>query len=61
MYFIRDCNEHIIGKQNGYDTYMDACKVQSDKTTDVHKELWCAYAEKQMKDENWIRIGSIRQ
>ena len=59
-YFIKDCNEKIVGNTLGYNTYNEANQAQSETDGNILKELWLAYEKKQLKDNNWTKIGSIK-
>lgn len=60
MYFIKDCNEKIVGNTSGYSTYKEANQAQSETDGKILQELWLAYEKKQLKDNNWTKIGSIK-
>jgi len=59
-YYIRDCFDKIVGDPLGYLTYIEASQAQSTEDSPVMSEMWIAYEKKQLKDSNWVRIGSIR-
>ena len=59
-YFIKDCNEKIVGNSLGYSTYSEASQAQSETDGIILQELWLAYEKKQLKDNNWTKIGSIK-
>lgn len=60
MYYIKDCNERIVGNISGYSTYNEANQAQSETDGKILQELWLAYEKKQLNDNNWTKIGSIR-
>lgn len=59
-YYIRDCFDKVVGDPLGYLTYIEASTAQSAEDSPVMSEMWIAYEKKQLKDSNWVRIGSIR-
>lgn len=59
-YYIKDCNEKIVGNHLGYSTYNEANQAQSETDGKILQELWLAYEKKQLKDNDWTNIGSIK-
>ena len=43
MYFIRDCNNNIVGNPKGYATFRGAVKQQDTPGTPAYRAIWSAY------------------
>jgi hypothetical protein len=55
MYFIRDCNNKIVGNPNGYRTFEGAERQQNSYGTPAHRAIWDA-----VFDREPIVNGSIK-
>ena len=43
MFFIRDCNENIVGNPNGYRTMRGACSVYNNHRSAAYKAIHAAF------------------
>jgi hypothetical protein len=43
MFFIRDCNENIVGNAAGYKTMRGAEAQYANKRSPVYRAVWAAY------------------
>ena len=46
MFFIRDCNETIVGNPKGYRTMRGALIQQNKPGSPAYKAIWAAYEER---------------
>ena len=58
MYFIRDCNNKIVGNQKGYKTIHAALKQQNMKTSKAYAQIWYAFYNERAFDNT--RISSVK-
>jgi hypothetical protein len=47
MFFIRDCNDVIVGNPKGYATMRGAQAQQSRPTAPAHQAIWAAYYKRE--------------
>jgi hypothetical protein len=49
MYFIRDCNDEIVGNPKGYRTFRGA-NQQANGRSKINQELWNRYFDKKKQN-----------
>lgn len=58
MFFIRDCNDKIVGNLKGYKTIHAALKQQNSKTSKAYAQIWHAFYNERTFGNN--RISSVK-
>ena len=58
MYFIRDCNDKIVGNLKGYKTIAQAIKQQDMYGSKAYKQIWYAFYNGRAFDNT--RISSVK-
>lgn len=59
MYFIRDCNDEIVGNKKGYRTFRGANQQAHSTRSKVYGELWTRYYAKRNENPKWVWVSSI--
>ena len=60
MYFIRDCNDKIVGNLKGYKTIAQAIKQQDMYGSKAYKQIWSAYYGKTDWKKHARTISSVK-
>ena len=58
MFFIRDCNNKIVGNHKGYKTIEQALRQQDMRTSKAYRQIWHAFYNERTFDN--IRISSVK-
>lgn len=59
MYFIRDCNDQIVGNPKGYRTLRGADQQAHSSKSKVYGVLWTRYYAKRKVKPDWILVNRI--
>lgn len=59
MFYIRDCNDKIIGNPNGYRTMRGAQAQANNHRSPVYRAIWAAF-DAQQSQKTYGHIFSIR-
>lgn len=59
MYFIRDCNDVIVGNSKGYRTFRGANQQAHSTRSKVWGELWARYYAKRKANPEWMLVSRI--
>ena len=59
MYFIRDCNDEIVGNPKGYRTFRGANQQAHSTRSKVYGELWRRYYAKRKEKPDWNFVSRI--
>lgn len=59
MYFIRDCNDEIVGNKKGYRTFRGANQQAHSTRSKVYGELWTRYYAKRKEKPDWMLVSRV--
>jgi hypothetical protein len=59
MYFIRDCNDEIVGNKKGYRTFRGANQQAHSTRSKVYGELWTRYYAKRKEKPGWMLVSRV--
>lgn len=60
MFYIRDCNDIIMGNPKGYRTMRGAMHQAESKKSKIHRELWARFYAKKKENPESTFVYSVK-
>jgi hypothetical protein len=59
MYFIRDCNDQIVGNPKGYRTFRGANQQANSRFSKINRELWNRLYDKRKAEPTAVMVCRV--